>query len=740
MPNSSKEICDSLLEALNETQRAPVLDTDGPVLVLAGAGSGKTRVLTYRIAYLIASEKSAPQNILAMTFTNKAAAEMRHRVESLLAIEAHAIWMGTFHSIFARFLRTDGEKIGLKRNFSIYDEDDQKRLLKTIINDFHMGATLSINQVRAQISNAKNALLSPELFAADARDEMAEKIAEIYGDYQIRLRANNALDFDDLLIKPITMLERFPLLLDAYQERFRYLLVDEYQDTNKAQYKLLKLLAGKYKNICVVGDDDQSIYRWRGADIYNILNFEKDYEKCTTYRLEQNYRSTKNILAAANSVIANNLGRKAKELWTEKEEGEKVTVLSAESDYDECSAVMDRIEREFHKNNRNFKDFAILYRTNAQSRMLEDALRRNGISYIIVGGVRFYERKEVKDVLAYLRLLSNPDDSTSFTRIINYPARGIGEVTMGKLQNLAKTLGVSLFEAARRSDQAQSLSESMVMRLQRFAQLIEKYRDLKEQMAPAEIASALVDELGILRIFKEEGSIESLNRADNVRELLNAIMEFSRAHPDGNLDFFLEEVSLLTDIDAWNDRTNAVTLMTLHSAKGLEFPVVFITGLEEGLFPLRRCFDNIEELEEERRLFYVGSTRAQENLFLTWANRRRRMGETQLAMPSRFINELDGRYISHETVSFTNLTTRNTAHARKRSLGASAQRSTPAYEDISQEVPLLQVGARVQHPMFGVGTLKSLERSSRGTKATIHFDVEGEKKIILEYTTLEIVT
>ncbi|MDZ7261584.1 MAG: UvrD-helicase domain-containing protein, partial [candidate division KSB1 bacterium] len=520
-----------ILRELNPVQREAVECTDGPVLILAGAGSGKTRVLTHKVAYLIDIKKVAPWTILAMTFTNKAAGEMKDRITKLTKRAADSIWMGTFHSIFARILRREGQRMGLERNFVIYDTDDQLALVKEIMNDLQISQqNFSPGAIHHRISGAKNALVSPEAYARSAADRFEEKVALVYEHYQNRLHQNNALDFDDLLVKPIELFQTYPPVLEQYQERFHYILVDEYQDTNRAQYVLIKLLSAKFRNICVVGDDDQSIYRWRGADIRNILDFERDFPDCKIFRLEQNYRSTKNILAAANSVVKQNLGRMEKTLWTQKEQGEKVTVLDCWDGYDESLKIVETIQEEFYKHKRNFKDFAILYRTNAQSRILEEGLRDNGISYVIVGGVRFYERKEVKDVLAYLRLIINPWDTISLKRIINYPLRGIGTASISKVEKLARSKNITLFEALGRVHEVEELSERIKTNMSNFYKLISKYRNLREKISANELARALVDEIGLLRMFKEEGTQEAQNRYENIQELLSAIAEFSKRH------------------------------------------------------------------------------------------------------------------------------------------------------------------------------------------------------------------
>jgi len=712
---------DGLLAALNPIQRKAVQCAQGPVLILAGAGSGKTRVLTYRVAYLIQQLGVRPYEILAMTFTNKAAHEMKERILSLSKGHGKEIWVGTFHSVCARILRIEAERLGYERNFVIYDRDDQIRFIKGVMNELRIPEKeTNPNAVQSRISGAKNHFIGPSEFKSQAKDIFEENVALIYPHYQDRLKRNNAMDFDDLLINPIHLFDQNPEILSKYQERFKYLLVDEYQDTNRTQYLLLKQLAAKHRNLCVVGDDDQSIYRWRGANIENILVIDKDYPECKVFHLEQNYRSTKHILDAAHSVVQNNQKRREKQLWTEKAAGEKVHIMETPDDRSEALVIVNMIKQELSDKHRNFRDFVVLYRTNAQSRVLEDGLRAAGIPYLIVGGVRFYERKEVKDVLAYLQLICNSKDSISFKRVINYPLRGIGDASVAKIEQFASENDISLLDAAKRVEEIQNISPRIRDNITAFSQLIHKYASLKEELSPDELVSVLVDELGILRSFKEIGTEEAFMRAENVKELLSAI----------------SEVSLLTDIDTWDDRSNAVTLMTLHSAKGLEFPVVFITGLEEGLFPLSRTFLSQEELEEERRLFYVGATRAQEKLVLTWAERRFRFGEYLDNLPSRFLEELDERFVHRQNLGRMNEGVSQGPSRRSRR-SQSVKQDMPTYEDFSQEVPNIYVGCEVKHPTFGMGKITRKEGNGEQMKIVVKFYDVGEKKLVVKYANLE---
>lgn len=730
---------DILLKPLNPVQREAVQCVLGPVLVLAGAGSGKTRVLTYRVAYLIQHHGVKPYEVLAMTFTNKAAHEMKERILQLSQGKGKEIWIGTFHSICARILRTEAQHLGFDRNFVIYDQDDQIRFIKSVMQELRISEQdANPKQVQSRISGAKNEFIGPAEFKSEAKDEFEEIVARIYPFYQDALKRNNAMDFDDLLINPIHLFDRHPNILQKYQNRFKHLLVDEYQDTNRTQYLLLKQLAAKHRNLCVVGDDDQSIYRWRGADIENILTIDKDYPDCKIFHLEQNYRSTKFILDAAHSVVQNNQRRRSKQLWTEKDSGEKIHIIDLQDDRSEALAIVNNIKQELSDNHRNFNDFVVLYRTNAQSRVLEDGLRAAGVPYLIVGGVKFYERKEVKDVIAYLRLICNPRDSVSFKRVINYPLRGIGDTSQDKIEQFASEQNLSLLEAAKRADEIPNISPRISANIKTFTDLIDKYISLKQkqEFSPDELVSVLVDELGILRSYKEIGSEEALTRADNVKELLSAIANFGVEHKGTTLEQFLEEVSLLTDIDTWDDRSNAVTLMTLHAAKGLEFPVVFIAGLEEGLFPLSRTFLSDEELEEERRLFYVGATRAQEKLILTWAAQRFRFGEYLQNLPSRFLEELD-----KELVIRQNLRHRQTRTSRARQRPNRSPRNheqpMPSYEDFSQDIPQIYVGCEVKHPTFGLGKIKRKEGNGENTKIVVNFYDSGEKKLVVKYANLE---
>ena len=729
---SSKTRSSAIIQQLNSVQRAVIEAPDGPILVLAGAGSGKTKVLTHRIAYLISKRKVNPHNILAVTFTNKAANEMKSRLQDLIVKDFKALWVGTFHSICARILRRESVYIGYGHNFVIYDVDDQVKVIKNLMNNLNISQKeFSPTAIHSRISHLKTNMLSPEEFSKQAENRFDEAVSRIYGYYQGFLKSNNAMDFDDLIILPVVLFRNFPQVLERYQERFLYILVDEFQDTNRVQNELIKLLGSKHRNVFVVGDDDQSIYRWRGAELRNILNFEHEFRECQVFRLEQNYRSTKTILDAAFCVVKNNRMRKPKRLWTEREMGEKIVLMEACDEYGEALKIVEKIQYEISNYKRNFKDFAILYRTNAQSRALEDALRRHAISYVIVGGIRFYERKEVKDFLAYLKVIANPADSISLLRAISFPPRGIGEVTIHHLQQFASEKNIPLLEAMKRVDEISNIGSAMKERVRQVYEWFAKYQHLKKELGMNELSRVLNDDVGFLRMYKEEGTIEAMNRYDNIQELLAAISEFAQTRTKPTLETFLEEVSLITDIDTWDDKANAVTLMTLHSAKGLEFPVVFIAGLEDGLFPLSRNMDDPEAFEEERRLFYVGITRAKEKLYLSWAQNRRRYMDGYQNVVSQFIKEIDPELIEYEV-------TPQYYGRRRRPKWEEVEQEMPANEDYIQDEVRLYVGGHVRHPEFGRGVILKIEGSGLDSKITVFFDNIGQKKLLLRYAHLEI--
>jgi DNA helicase-2/ATP-dependent DNA helicase PcrA len=746
----------SYLNELNPVQREAVQAIDGPVMIVAGAGSGKTRVLTYRAAYLV--EKGVrPDSILALTFTNKAAGEMKSRIITLVGEGSRALWMGTFHSVFARIMRREGERIGYDRNFTIYDTDDSLSLIKSVMNSLGVSPQqFSPQGIRARISSAKNQMISPKELRESGYDQLTERAADVFEEYQRKLRQSNAMDFDDLLLRPLDLFLQHPDVLERYQHRFKYILVDEYQDTNRVQYKLIRELASKFRNVCVVGDDAQSIYAFRGADIRNILDFEKDYPDCRVFRLEQNYRSTKTILAAAGTLIRNNVDQIAKQLWTGNDEGELVSLEICEDDREEGRRIVARIEEETRRKKLSLKDFAVLYRTNAQSRSLEDALRRSGLPYIIVGGVAFYKRKEIKDVLAYLRLIVNPKDEESLVRVINVPARAIGETTVRRLRMLAEKHRLSLYEVIGSDHLTGVLPVRTAASIRSFHGLVEKYRALRSQVSVGELARALVDDIGVLHEYKDENTPESLARRENVMELVSALSEFSDQRSEATLEDFLEEVSLISDVDTADFGRNAVTLMTLHAAKGLEFPVVFITGLEEGLFPLAAALESRAELEEERRLMYVGMTRAMKKLYLCTAQRRYRAGTLSFSTRSRFLDEIDQGLIEIQGMHETRL--RGPAHrpheAGELQPGSAYRRKphTPAgaedqfsqdtlhsYEDESQDQARLRIGVKVEHESFGRGRVVAITGRGEQARAIVEFESVGRKQLMLKFAHLRLV-
>ena len=720
-----------LLSDLNPVQQEAVLYNDGPLLILAGAGSGKTRVLTYNIAYLIQQGVVKPWQILAVTFTNKAANEMKERVERLLNTSVQGLWIGTFHSICARILRREANHLGIARDFTIYDTDDQLQVVQRIMDYLNINKELiKPRSVQYAISAAKNNMITPRAYEQSAKDFKEKTIAKIYWEYQVALERHNALDFDDLLLKPLDLFTAHEEVLQKYQQLFQYILVDEYQDTNKAQYHFIRMLSAAHRRVCVVGDEDQSIYRWRGADIYNILNFEKDFPECKVIRLEQNYRSTQTILDAANEVVAHNVNRLGKTLWSDKGQGEKITILRSGSEVEEAMQVVNIIRRETLHNNLSYRDIAILYRTNAQSRALEDQLRRANIPYQIVGGKRFYERKEIKDVLAYLRVLVNPDDSISLLRIINVPARQIGNVTIHHLENFAREQNISVYAALSRINEIPELTANARRQIFNFLQQMEAIKVELPVLDALTIARKVVDQFGLIRMYEKSKLPEDQSRIENIVELLNSIQIFVQNRPEdrNSLTDYLEEVSLVTDIDRWDPENPAVTLMTLHAAKGLEFPVVIITGLEDGLFPLSRSLQSNDELEEERRLFYVGMTRAKDRLYLSWAQHRHRFqkgdfGNVFTNTPSRFLREIPDEF-KHELTGTPRQPRQQPSFLEETSL---PDADSP-----------YKIGQKVHHETFGEGQILGVEKGSAGTKVTVVFRDKKVRKLIAEYANLTV--
>ncbi|SHI41513.1 DNA helicase PcrA [Lutispora thermophila] len=631
----------NLLDSLNKQQREAVVHTEGPLLVLAGAGSGKTRVLTYRIAYLINEKNVYPSNILAITFTNKAAREMKERVENLLE-GSYDMWISTFHSACVRILRMEIEKLqGYKKNFIIFDTDDQAKIIKECLKELNYNEkNFPPKEMISSISKAKDQLMTPGKFMDRyGRDFRLKKVADIYSLYQKKLMENNALDFDDILFKTVELFQNNPDALQRYQQKFKYIMVDEYQDTNYCQYMLINLLAKSHRNLCVVGDDDQSIYSWRGADIGNILNFEKDFPDAKVIKLEQNYRSTQTILDAANSVISKNFGRKSKRLWTDNGEGKAIIYYKAMDERDEADFIIGEIDRLAFQEQISLNSFAILYRTNAQSRALEEMCMARGVPYKIVGGHRFYDRMEVKDIIAYLRVIQDPEGDLSIKRIINVPKRGIGKATIDQLEDYARQNGVSFYEALLFADNIDGISKKARNSIKDFVRLIAELMDIAENESASEVINQVILKSGYLEEL-EKGDDEAQERARNIKELISAALEYEEKNEDNSLTGFLENMALMSDIDGLKEDREGITMMTIHSAKGLEFPVVFICGLEEGLFPTQRAFFEEHQLEEERRLMYVAVTRAKEKLYLTSAFERTLYGSTSYTMESRFLREI----------------------------------------------------------------------------------------------------
>ena len=712
-----------LLDSLNPVQRQAVQHTEGALLLLSGAGSGKTRVITHRIAYLIRHHGISPFNILAVTFTNKAAGEMKTRLENLVGERtSKLLWVSTFHSSCARILRRDIERLGYSSSFTIYDTADQLTLIKEILKALKFREEQNNPRaVLSTISNAKNALMTPEIFASTADGFFEQQVAQIYRVYQTFLRENNALDFDDLIMLTVELLESCPDVLEYYQNKFRYILIDEYQDTNHSQYRLVRALAQKHQNICVVGDDDQAIYSWRGADIKNILDFERDYPNTTILRLEQNYRSTQNILGAAYEIVRHNRRRIDKKLWTENQTGELITCYEAQDENDEAGHVIQEIDR-WRARGVKYGDCVIFYRINAQSRTFEDALRGANIPYQIVGNVRFYERMEIKDLLAYLRVIVNPADTISLRRIINVPRRGIGPTTIQRLENFAQAEGISLFDAVMRANRISTLRYATQEKVRAFAELIESFN---ADDSPVQMVEALLDRSGYLENLKQENTIESQSRLENVRELITAAAEYEEREAEPTLVGFLEMITLVADIDNMDDKSDIVTLMTLHSAKGLEFPIVFMVGMEEGLLPHQRSFASEAELEEERRLCYVGITRAKESIYLTHARSRRLFGQTDYRMPSRFIEEIPEELLKRE----------DAYQPLRRPTISSYDPDEPDTDD-GQSFDY-SVGEVVYHMKFGRGRITAISGYGEDMRVTVRFERGIEKTLMAGYARLQ---
>jgi DNA helicase-2/ATP-dependent DNA helicase PcrA len=779
-----------LLSELNDVQREAAAHINGPLLILAGAGSGKTRVLTYRIAVMLeqtsgqAGEQTGgqmggqmggqaiqPWHVLALTFTNKAAAEMKERIAHLVGAEkASRIWAGTFHSLFARILRREAAALDYTNAFTIYDADDSLSIIRSVMNTLGISQQqYAPNAVRSAISGAKNKFMSWQEYERAADSIFEKQAGLIYRDYERRLKLSNAMDFDDLLINMIRLLQQ-PAMLEKYQDQFRYILIDEYQDTNRAQYLAVAMLARKWRNICVVGDDAQSIYRWRGADIRNILDFERDYPDAKIVRLEQNYRSTKTILEAANNVINNNKHQLKKDLWTDNPDGEKIHVLRCRDDREEAEQIVQTIRKEQRTAGRSLEDFALLYRTNAQSQALEDALRRENMPYLIVGGVSFYKRKEVKDTLAYLRLVVNPNDAESLLRVVNEPARGLGETSLRHITAFAESRSIPLFEAFLQAESVPALQRRAMNAALDFAVFVQRFQamnKISDDLRADELAKSLIDASGLLRMYEEDGSDEALDRWNNIQRILSHLAEYCERNPDAVLEQYLEEIALISDLDEVKAGGKHVTLMTMHAAKGLEFPVVFIAGMERGLFPLGKAEQQVEEMEEERRLFYVGITRARQQLYLTHTEKRYRFGELTYPTPSPFLSEikadllynpsstastaLSNRFGTSNAAQFGTNVIRNANDLKSRGFQPAAAQAAPkatsrvpfeddapppVYSSTAADTPRLRPGMNVKHEMFGVGQVTNVSGSGQSAQVEVWFKSVGKKKLMLKFANL----
>ena len=738
-------------ESLNPMQKEAVLQKDGPVLVLAGAGSGKTGALTVRIAHLI-EEGVKPWNILAITFTNKAAKEMKERVEKLVPEGAKDIWISTFHSTCVRILRREIHHLDYDNGFSIYDADDQEKIMKECFKQLNLSITdksFTVKAAMSAISKQKEELISWEAYAqkVDKMDIRSLKIAQVYQVYQKRLKDSNALDFDDLIYKTVQLFRSHPQVLDKYQERFRYIMVDEYQDTNTSQYELVKLLSSKYQNLCVVGDDDQSIYGWRGANIGNILDFEKDFPNTKVIKLEQNYRSTKTILEAANAVIHNNNTRKAKSLWTQNHTGNILHIYQAENEYDEARFAAEKIE-ELIKTGHTYGEFAVLYRTNAQSRTVEDQLVKRNIPYRLFGGTRFYDRKEIRDILSYLKILKNPLDAIALRRVINVPKRGIGDTSIDKVTTFAMEKGISFYDALGRLGEIPEL-KTRARKFQEFYDLMQHLKEDSMTLSVSQLMDAVIKKTGYMQVLLDEGTDEALMRLENIDEFINKAVEYETQNPEGNLEGFLEEIALVSDIDNLKEGEESVLLMTLHSAKGLEFPYVFMIGMEEGIFPSYRsiAFGGEKEVEEERRLCYVGITRAREELYLSHAKSRMQHGVTQYNAPSRFLREIPEELVDRPV--------RKMSEAAREFSMRSSMKITPVFQKPNpyglqnkpSNIPAptdfvldFAVGDKVRAPKYGIGTVKEIRPGGADFEVEVSFGEKGVKKFMARLSKLKKIT
>ncbi|MCL6589449.1 MAG: DNA helicase PcrA [Firmicutes bacterium] len=734
-----------ILANLNGPQREAVCHTEGPLLILAGAGSGKTRVLTHRIAQLL-MKGVPPWQILAVTFTNKAAQEMRERVMRLVGPGANSIWVSTFHTACVRILRQEIPHLGYDKNFVIFDSQDQQVVIKNALKELNLSdKNYQPKSMLGAISKAKNELIGPDEYGRKAADFWANTVARVYQLYQRKLHSNNGLDFDDLIMYTVRIFREFPQVLEKYQERFRYILVDEYQDTNHAQYALVNLLAKRYRNLCVVGDDDQSIYSFRCADIRNILEFERDFPEVTIIKLEQNYRSTKNILNTANSVIQNNRERKSKSLWTENATGDKIRIFQAPDEREEARFVAEEIRRLVSETGLHYNEIALLYRTNAQSRSFEEALIQRGLPYRVIGGFRFYERKEIKDILAYLRLIYNPKDKVSLARIINVPKRGIGEASFERFLSFLEDNQYTIPEGFAHLAEIPGLNTRGINPLQDFYQKLLRWVNIRETSTVRELTEAVLKESGYLAGLRSEGTFEAQARLENLDEFLNLAAEFEKESDDQSLAAFLETVALVADVDSYQEDNDSLVLMTLHSAKGLEFPVVFLVGMEEGLFPHNRAVTEAGELEEERRLCYVGITRAKQLLYLTYAEMRLMYGQLNSSIPSRFLMELPKESImilkgatggNQELAKPSPATLTGPLRTARQGIQHSKEPAAPLTHRAG-DWDLFQPGTRVNHPKWGIGTIITKEGTGSGAQVKVAFPGLGIKSLILSYANLE---
>lgn len=737
----------NLAQELNKEQYAAVVSVKGPLLILAGAGSGKTRVLTYRIAHMINDLDIYPSKILAITFTNKAAGEMKQRVKSLVGDEADRMWVSTFHSSCVRILRREIDKIGYNKNFTIYDSYDQKTLIKQCMKELNINdKEITDREIIGTISNQKDQLISPRQFKKENEGNYRKnKIADVYLLYQKRLKASNALDFDDLIYKAVELFKNNKDVLEFYQRKFEYIMVDEYQDTNKSQYELVKLLAKAHKNICVVGDDDQCIYEWRGADITNILDFEKDYPNAKIVKLEENYRSKANILKAANGVIKNNAQRKNKMLRTEKNDGDKIKIFRSYSDIDESRFVSSEIKKLVRAKGIKYRDVAVLYRTNAQSRLFEDSFMKADIPYRLIGGLKFYDRKEIKDIMAYLKLINNPLDDVSLKRIINVPKRSIGDTTVGKIQEFANSMDECMYSVLLDADQVLNLASRTLNSIRKFVSLINSFIRRKEEISVSFLIKEILEETEYLSKLKKSKNADDVSRVENLEELVSAAMDFERESEDKSLETFLEKVALVTDVDSYDEESDSVAIMTVHSAKGLEFPVVFMVGMENGIFPSLQCLNNPDEMEEARRLCYVAITRAKEELYITSAETRKVFGRTVCYSVSDFIDEISPNlkeYISsfgNKKIG-SNSFDKNKFNRNRFSPNKNINKATPSNKVVSTlDSSSITIGKKVRHEKFGVGTVVSTSKSGDDIKLTIAFDRMGIKSLMLSMAPLEAV-